>query len=162
MKLIYRAAAVTTTAALVIGAFGVAVASAGTPVRGRRPATPVAAATGLGGRQKAMSDDARAQLRSTGHVEITKHPRRRAERTFLVQSGEVTAAGATSITLRSKDGYTHEYAVDAATKVRSRAGVGTFADVKLGGTALVIAGRTGAGDFAKRIRIVGLRAAARS
>lgn len=64
--------------------------------------------------------------------------------TYLTQSGEVTAVGAGSVTVKSEDGYTHTYAVSATSVVDAgRDGIG---DVKVGDTVHLMASRSGGED----------------
>jgi hypothetical protein len=62
--------------------------------------------------------------------------------TRVFQTGEVTAASATSITVKSTDGYTKSYTVSSATSVNG--GQSTAADVKTGHTATVTASESAA------------------
>jgi len=64
--------------------------------------------------------------------------------TVYTQRGEVTAVSATSITLKSADGFTSTYAVSADTKI---------GDVKVGDAAAVIATKSGDAKNAKGIRV---------
>lgn len=57
---------------------------------------------------------------------------------MLIQTGEVTAASATSLSVRSSDGFTADYVVDTATTIRR----GNPA--KVGDTVMVIAAKDGA------------------
>lgn len=58
-------------------------------------------------------------------------------KTAFVHKGEVTAVSATSITIKSADGFTKAYAVTDETKVRSKGKVGAISDVEVGEVALV-------------------------
>jgi hypothetical protein len=103
---------------------------------------------------KLITPAARANLRKTGHVEITRHTKRRGDLTIEVQRGEITAVSATSITLKSRDGYSHSYTVAAATKVREKRVAISVGDLKVGERAMVLALRTKDGDVARRIACV--------
>lgn len=61
------------------------------------------------------------------------------DKVFDVQRGVVTAASATSISVRSLDGYTQTYAVDAKTKVRQNGKPATMAAVRSGDHVQVLA-----------------------
>jgi hypothetical protein len=63
--------------------------------------------------------------------------------TRVVQHGSVTAVSATSISLKSEDGFTGTYAVNADTKVRLGGDNGAISGVKTGNDAWVIATRSG-------------------
>jgi hypothetical protein len=60
-----------------------------------------------------------------------------------VQRGQVTAVSATSITLKSEDGFTASYAVSADTKVRVGGAQKAMGDVKVGNNAGVVAKKDG-------------------
>ena len=77
----------------------------------------------------------RQQLRTTGHTTIT------------VQRGRVTAVSPTSISLTSKDGYAHTYAITAKTKVKQHRVAVALSGLKVGAPAQVIADA----DTARRI-----------
>ena len=104
-----------------------------------------------GARGRLLTQDQRQQLRETGHLTLTKHTRRHGDVTVLVQRGEVTALSATSISLRSKDGYAHTYVITQRTKVRERGEPVPLDDVKVGERAMVVALQTEQGDLARRI-----------
>ncbi len=80
--------------------------------------------------------------------------------TLVVQRGEVTAVSATSITVKSADGFTQEYAVTADSKIRVAGGGGAIGDVKVGDAVGVRATKSGstvtvdnlvAGDAARMV-----------
>ena len=60
----------------------------------------------------------------------------------------------TSITLKSKDGYSHSYTVATTTKVREKRVAISVGDLKVGERAMVVALRTKDGDVARRIACV--------
>jgi hypothetical protein len=91
---------------------------------------------------KGLSAADKTQLRDTGHVTVTRTTKKGKTVTVQVQRGTITALSATSVTIRSKDGYTHAYAIGKKTKVR---GMGVAAT---GERAQVIA----VGDHARRLR----------
>ena len=103
------------------------------------------------GRARLLTPGQRQELRTTGHLTLTRHTKRRGDLTILVQRGEVTAVSPTSISLRSKDGYAHSYVITARTKVRERGEVVELSDLKIGERAMVVALQTGQGDVARRI-----------
>jgi hypothetical protein len=149
MILTRTAGATITAAALILGTAGIAAAATKPSVAPRPGQTDTG--TSPGTRAPLISDDQRAQLRSSGHVEVIKHTKRRGDMTFEVQRGEITAINATAITVRSKDGYTHSYPVTAKTKVRERRSPIAIGDLKVGEQARVVGLRTKNGDVARRI-----------
>jgi hypothetical protein len=152
MNLTKHAAAAIGAAVLVIATAGVATAASG-PAAAGRVAKSAAARPG-----RLMSAEQRTRLQTDGHVEIVKHTRRRGDVTIEVQRGEVTAVTATSITLRSKDGFTHTYTVTSRTKVRERGSQIAIGDLSVGARAMVVAVRTKDGDIARRIACVNVSA----
>src|SRR4051794_3176211 len=68
--------------------------------------------------KKLLTPAERRELRETGHVTITRQTKRHGTVTIAVQRGSVTAVSPTSISLTSKDGYSHTYRITDATKVR--------------------------------------------
>jgi hypothetical protein len=77
------------------------------------------------------------------HGELVLEARTGPAVTMDVQRGQVTAVSATSISLRSDDGYTATYAVGPDTKVRLGGTPRTIGDVKVGETAGVLATKNG-------------------
>jgi len=72
--------------------------------------------------------------------------------TRLVQHGQVTAVSATSVSLKSEDGFTGTYAVNGQTKVAVGRDSGAISGVKTGDEAWVVATKTG--DTATADRLV--------
>ena len=93
------------------------------------------------------------------HGEFTTRKRDGGYQTIATQVGEVTAASATSITVKSEDGFTRTYAVDDNTLVN--AGNEGIADVKTGDdvsvTALVVDGNASAVEIDDGTRLRELR-----
>lgn len=73
--------------------------------------------------------------------------------TVYTQRGKVTAVSATSITLKSEDGFTATYTVDAETKIGKDDKAAKIGDVKVGDSAGVIAVKSGDSKDAKGIRV---------
>lgn len=73
------------------------------------------------------------------------------------QRGEVEKVSNTSITVRSKDGFTATYVVDDKTKVHEKKQPGTIATVKTGDRVRVVATKNGATLTANRIGDHGTR-----
>ena len=103
------------------------------------------------GKHQLLTADQRAQLRRTGHVTTVRHTAKHGDVTVLVQRGVVVDVSATSITLRSKDGYPHTYVINAKTKVVERRARVSVADLHAGERAMVVAVQTPKGDVARRI-----------
>lgn len=85
------------------------------------------------------------------HGELTMGTKK--TRVVDLQRGAVAAVGPSSITVRSKDGYTHAYTVDAQTKVRNRQQHETekISDVHTGDRVFVRATKNGDTTTAKVI-----------
>jgi len=79
----------------------------------------------------------RALLNRLEHGEITVRTGS-GDRTLDVQRGAVTAVSPTSITVKSQDGYTHSYAVNQTTRVRSGKARGSIGDVHSGDEVFVV------------------------
>jgi hypothetical protein len=106
------------------------------------------------GRARLLTPAQRRELRSTGHLTVTKHTKKHGTVTVLVQRGEVTALSPTSISLKSKDGFSHAYVITDKTKVREQGEAVELSDLKVGERAMVIALVTKSGDVARRISCI--------
>jgi hypothetical protein len=142
-------------AAVAVGALGIGVAAAQTDEGPTTTTTPpTTAAPGVAPAPKA-ADGPRAHLggRKGGHGgpgmgpgihgEFTMPDGNGGFRTFATQLGEVLKVSATSIELKSEDGFTKTYAVDEDTMVN--AGRDGIADVKVGdkvGVQALVSGAT--------------------
>lgn len=146
MRISTRIAVAVVAGTALLGTATVAAAAA-KPAGGTRARTESSATR----RRPLLSPELRAQLRETGHVETVRHTRRRGDLTLELQRGTITAVSATSITLLSKDGYQHSYAVAPETKVRERGKPIAISELRVGERAMVVALRTPAGDVARRI-----------
>lgn len=104
--------------------------------------------SGIGGAAAQTADPARPQMIGMGHGpkgfgmggihgEFTTRAPGGGYQTIATQNGEVTAVSASSITVKSEDGYTRTYGVDDNTLVN--AGNNGIADVKTGDTVRVTA-----------------------
>jgi hypothetical protein len=71
--------------------------------------------------------------------------------TKVVQHGSVTAVSATSISLKSEDGFTGTYAVNSDTKVRVGGDSAAISGVKAGNDAWVIATKSGSTSTANSL-----------
>ncbi len=111
-------------------------------------------AAAQGGHARLLTPAQRTQLRTTGHLSLTKKTKKHGTVTVLVQRGDVTAMSPTSISLKSKDGFSHSYAITDRTKVKERGQTVDLADEKVGERAMVVALQTAKGDVARRISCV--------
>jgi hypothetical protein len=157
-RLLSRAAAALAIGGVLGGgaAAGFGIASAGSG--------PTAASTMAGTSPATLAETSAATSTTAAadHSKVGRHPRIRAllnsrvqhgelvlegrngtAVTMDVQRGQVTAVSATSISLRSADGYTATYAVGADTRVRLSGTPKTIGDVKVGDTVGVLATRNG-------------------
>lgn len=103
------------------------------------------------GRARLLNPAQRRELRTTGHLTVTKHTPKHGTITVLVQRGEVTAISPTSISLRSKDGWSHTYVITDKTKVREHRQPVELSELTVGERAMVVALVTKQGDVARRI-----------
>lgn len=103
------------------------------------------------GHGKLLDRAQRRELGQSGHVTISRDTKKHGTVTVLVQAGDVTAVSPTSVTLRSKDGYTHSYTLTAQTKVREKGAKVALSAVKVGQKALAVALQTKDGDNARRL-----------
>lgn len=139
------------TAAGVVGATGVA--TAGTALSSSGPATAptAAAAAPVAAGQDGVLVAAQADpvggagpawrhrlARRVAHGELTAKTKD-GYGVFDVQRGEVTAVGPTSITLRSGDGFTGDYALTGDTRVVQKGTVSTIGAIKVGDRAALVA-----------------------
>ena len=134
-------------AAAAVTATGLAVAQAATPAPGPSPAASADAAH-QAARPRLLTPAQRTELRTTGHVTVTRHTRKRGDITLHLQVGRITAVSPTSVTVRSRTGYSHSYAITSATKVRERRAPLPVAALAPGDRVLVVAT---ADDTARRI-----------
>lgn len=148
-----RTALAVTAGALALGGAALLVPS---PADAASPDAVVAAADKGG--HRLLTPEQRQVLRTAGHLSVTKQTRKHGTVTVLVQRGEVTSVSPTSISLTSKDGFSHSYVISDKTKVREQRRTVKLTDVIVGQRAMVIALQTKDGDVARRISC--LRAAA--
>jgi hypothetical protein len=112
------------------GAVAAAVASPGT-----QPSPGASAGQGRKAGNGALGR--RALLNRLEHGQLTVRTRG-GDRTLDVQHGAVTAVSPTSITVKSQDGYSHSYAVNKGTRVRSGKARGSIGDVHSGDQVFVV------------------------
>lgn len=142
------------------GAIGVGVASAdptpaptpsatATPTAGQSPAAKPGKPRKPGKSGKADKAHERDLVKRALHGEVTLRGAK--HRVVDVQRGTVSAVSATSITVRSTDGFTATYVVDATTKIREAKEKATIAAVKTGDRVRVVATKDGSTLTATRI-----------
>ena len=68
-----------------------------------------------------------------------------------VQRGQVAAVSATSVTVRSEDGFTATYAVDSTAKVRVQKKASTITNVHTGDKVTLVATHSGTTDTLRRL-----------
>jgi hypothetical protein len=69
-------------------------------------------------------------------------------KTFDAQNGQVTAVSATSMTVRSSDGFSLTWTLDASTRVRVHGAKGSLSDITKGATVRVLGLKSGSGATA--------------
>lgn len=130
-------------AALTATGLGVASAAApAAPAASNASPTVAAAASSAPagqGHRRLLTPAQRAELRRTGHVTVTRHTKKHGVVSLDLQVGRITAASPTSVTVRSRSGYTATYAITAATKVRARGAVEPATALQPGDRVLVVA-----------------------
>ncbi len=94
-----------------------------------------------------------ARLGRTVHAEAVVRDKDGKFVTVYTQRGEVTAVSATSITLKSADGFTATYAVNADTRIMKDRKAAKIADIKVKDLARVIATKSGDAKTAKGIAV---------
>lgn len=123
-----------------LGAGALGVASAGTP----------APSTSAGSPAPVAKDHHKGLLKRTLHGTFAVQ-RKGAVATVSIQRGEITAVSASSITLKSKDGYLGTYAVSKDTKLRASGAPAAASAFKTGMRATVFAVKSGSAFVAQRM-----------
>lgn len=141
-----RTAALATAGALALGGVALLVPTSASATPDTAVRVSAAADKGNGG--KLLKPKERRELRQTGHTTVTRETKKHGTVTVQVQRGDVTAVSPTSLTLKSKDGYTHTYAITDKTKVKSQKATASISGVTVGAKAQVIAVK----DQARRVR----------
>jgi hypothetical protein len=123
------------------------------------PTTPTATASPTPGARPKHHDHVQgprmkpfALLRRALHGEVTLAGEE--HRVVVFQRGPVEKVSDTSLTVKSEDGYTATYVVDAKTVVRKDRDNATIAEVKAGDRVLVVADKDGSTLKAFRIRVL--------
>ncbi|MFI9593961.1 hypothetical protein [Nonomuraea sp. NPDC052265] len=145
------------TAAVIVGGGGVAAASVLSPSPSPT-GTPPAVATPSASPSDSPSDKGRGWGRGFGgppvHGEFVVPDGQGAYVTVATQYGDVTAVDQDSVTVKSADGYTKEYAVNADTRVNRDEGIGA---IKAGQKVMVSAKVTGGTSTAVTVHDVSAR-----
>jgi hypothetical protein len=142
-----KIALVAGTAVLALAGIGGGVAIASGTTTPAPAATTTAAAP-------AHPHRARALLRRAEHGEVTVRTKK-GDRVLDVQRGQVTAVSPTSVTVRSKDGFSAAYAVTSTSKVRGKKKPTTISAVHNGDRVLVIAVHDGSTTTVRRLADAG-------
>lgn len=93
-------------------------------------------------------------LARTEHGEVTLRAKT-GDKVFDLQRGVVTTVSSTSVTVKSKDGFTATYTVGSGTKVRKQKQASAIADVHTGDRVGVLALHSGSTDTLRRLRDAG-------
>lgn len=153
-----KIAAISLSAVALVGAVGVGISYADDPTTSPSPtATPTSNASAgqpgpkQGDQQKKKGEHAkRALLKRAMHGEVTLGGKKKT-RVVDVQRGSVQQVSATSITVKSTDGFTATYVVTGDTRVRQAGEVGKLSDVKTGNKVRIVAVEDGKTSTAKAI-----------
>lgn len=132
-------AAVATGASVLILGTGVGVAYASSSTGGSP--TPSSSASASASQQVDRQHPRRGVLRRVLHGEVTLAGPR--HRVVDVQRGEVRAVTSTSVTVRSRDGYTHTYTVGPESRIRKDRQRSSIDQVAKGDRVRVVAAHTG-------------------
>lgn len=153
-----KIAAISLSVVALVGAVGVGISYADDPTTTPSPsATPTSNASPgqphnkQGDQQKKQGEHAkRALLKRALHGEVTLGGKK-TTRVIDFQRGNVQQVSATSITVKSTDGFTATYVVTGDTRIRQADEVGKLADVKTGDKVRVVAVKDGKTNVAKAI-----------
>jgi hypothetical protein len=102
----------------------------------------------------AQQHKARGLVGRVEHGQITVRTKT-GDQTLDIQRGQVTSVSATSVTVRSTDGFTATYAVSGTSTVRVQKKTSTIADVHNGDQVAVAGLHTGNTDTIRRIADAG-------
>jgi hypothetical protein len=160
-----KVALVAGTAALALAGIGGGVAFAtGSGSAAPSPQITTAASVTSGAAPSATASSAAAAkpkakrfrnvLARTEHGEVTLRSKT-GDKVFDLQRGVVTTVSSTSVTVKSKDGFTATYAVGSGAKVRKQKQASAIADVHTGDRVGVLALRSGSTDTLRRLRDAG-------
>jgi hypothetical protein len=93
-------------------------------------------------------------LARTEHGQVTVRTKQ-GDQTLDLQHGQVTSVSATSITVRSRDGFTATYTVNGNAKVRKEKQASSISNVSTGDRVEVVAVHSGTTDTVRRIADAG-------
>ena len=142
-------------ALLVTGGIGAGIATADTPAPSPS-ASPTTSAAPQADKKADRADKKAGEKKHRSlqnralHGEATVGSAKK-QRVVTFQRGAVAKVSATSITVKSVDGFTATYTVDAKTKVRKDKALVTIADVKAADTVRVLATKDGSTALAKSV-----------
>ena len=136
------------------GALALALAGTGAGIAlAQTTTTPAAPSTSTGSGAHAGKDHAgkhHAGLKAVEHGELTVHTKT-GDKVVDVQRGVITAVDATSVTVKSTDGYSATYTLDPATKVHKDKKAATAGDVAVNDRVRLEATKTATSDTVTRI-----------
>jgi len=153
-----KIAAISLSAVALVGAVGVGISYADDPTTSPSPsATPTSNASAgqpdnkQGDQQETQGGRTKqALLKRALHGEVTLGGKKKT-RVIDFQRGNVQQVTATSITVKSADGFTATYVVASDTRVRQAGEVGKLSDIKTGDKVRVVAVKDGKTSTAKAI-----------
>jgi hypothetical protein len=148
-----KGALIAGTAALAMAGVGggIAFAANSTPTTTAptTSAAPAPATSGPAGQHRARGLASRVE-----HGQLTVRTKT-GDQVLDIQHGQVTSISATSVTVRSKDGFTATYVVGGTSKVRVQQKASTIANVHTGDQVAVTAVHSGSTDTIRRIADAG-------
>jgi len=148
------------TLALALAGTGAGVAAAQTAPTAPGPstaATPAPASPAPGAKHTGTHTGMgkhRGGLRRVEHGEFTVHTKT-GDKVVDVQRGVVTAVNATSVTVKSTDGFSSTYTIDPTTKVRKDKTTAAVSQIATNDRVQVMATKTGSTVIAQRIGDIG-------
>ena len=128
------------------GLIGVGVSYADNPTTS--PSAPSGSAAKAGHGAKAGAHARRALMKRALHGEVTVGGKK-GTRVLDFQRGSVQSVSSNGITVKSTDGFSATYVVNAETKVRKDGAAAKIGDIKNGDTVRVVALKTGSTDTAR-------------
>ena len=146
-----------TKGALIAGTAVLAMAGVGGGIAFAADSTPTTTAPTTSGPSSATSAPAAHQHRASGRVEhgqLTVRTKS-GDQVLDIQHGQVTSISATSVTVRSTDGFTATYGISSTSTVRVQQKASTIANVHTGDQVAVAALHSGGTDTVRRISDAG-------
>jgi membrane protein implicated in regulation of membrane protease activity len=123
-------------------AFAASGGSGATPIPNASLAASTVSGTPSTGAATPKARQARSLLARVEHGEVTLRTKK-GDETVDIQRGQVAAVSATTVTVRSPDGFTATYTLGTASKVLSKGKASTIGDVHDGDRVNVLATRSG-------------------